>query len=144
METNEVLQENNEPQSTELKSKTVYQADLLGFFLYSTLAYELALAPDYYNIPFGAYEDEPLPAPVGMVNRRSEDLLAWVHVEDHRDGAFWVVGTGQQYAIGSAVSIDGVDALYDGGGPVPDWLTDVAPVITPPAGGDDLPGDAAP
>jgi hypothetical protein len=104
----------------------VYQTDDHGFYLYETVAYEFPLAPGTYNIPYGAYTDAPPEVAAGMVARRVDD--EWVVVEDHRKDVLYVVASGQQYTIGSIVEVDGADQSYDGGGPVPTWLTDVAPV----------------
>lgn len=108
----------------------VYQADILGFFLYETIAHELALAPDYYNIPFGAYVDAPPAAASGMIARRIGE--EWVLVEDHRDGVFFVVESNARYTIGAPATVDGIEVQYDGGGAVPEWLTDIEPVIEEP------------
>lgn len=108
----------------------VYQADIKGFFLYETIAHALALAPEYFNIPYGAYVDAPPPAQSGMIARRIDD--EWVLVEDHREGIFYVVETNQPYNIGAPEMVGGVEVVYDGGGAVPDWLTDVEPVIEEP------------
>lgn len=149
MEANEQPQElNGEQVTAQLGTKDVYQTDALGFFMYQTIANELALAPGHFNIPFGAYEEKPLPAPAGMVSRRVAGQ--WAHVEDHRTDVLYYEQTPGaedqsavvlQYQIGQVVEVGGVDVSYDGGGPLPEWLTDVAPVITPPSGGD-LPGGA--
>ncbi len=116
---------------TEPQQKTVWQADLLGFLLYPAIAHELALQPGSYNVPFGALEVEPLPAPAGMVNRANEDWTSWQLVEDHRRDQLYYLfspATDQapaqyaQYVMNTSVEIDGVAVLYDGGGPVPAWL----------------------
>ncbi|MPT39995.1 MAG: phage tail protein [Achromobacter sp.] len=109
-----------------MKQKTVYQTDIEGLFAYETLANELALAPGVYNIPYGAYEDAPPPAPAGMVQRRA-DGQAWSLVEDHRDARLWLVATGAPYSQHEEVEIDGVVSQYPGWGPVPAWLTPVEP-----------------
>lgn len=125
---------------TEPRQKTVWQADLLGFLLYSAVAHELALQPGSYNVPFGALEVEPLPAPAGMVNRANEDWTSWELVEDHRRDQLYYLSspaTDQapaqyaQYVMNTPVEIDGVTASYDGGGPVPGWLM----VLLPEDGG---------
>ncbi|WFC70742.1 phage tail protein [Achromobacter denitrificans] len=109
-----------------MKQKTVYQTDNEGLFAYETLANELALAPGVYNIPYGAYEDAPPPAPAGMVQRRA-DGQAWSLVEDHRDARLWLVATGAPYSQREEVEIEGVVSQYPGWGPVPAWLTLVEP-----------------
>ncbi len=109
-----------------MKTIPTWQTDLSGFLLYTALANELAMQPDHYNIPFGAYDNEPPEAPDGHVVRRIDD--DWVIVEDHRSDTLYLVDTGVQYQIGTEVQM-GVDLLsYDGGGPIPDWLT-----VEPPA-----------
>lgn len=108
----------------------VYQADIKGFFLFETIAHELALAPGHFNIPFGAYEDEPPAAASGMIARRIGD--EWVLVEDHREGVFYVVESNERYTIGAQAIVGGVEVQYDGGGAVPEWLTDIEPIIEEP------------
>jgi len=123
----------------ELGHKTVWQADLLGFLLYPAVAHELGLQPGAYNIPFGALEAEPLPAPPGMVNRANDDWTSWELVEDHRqDRLFYMVRAATEdepavfaeYIIGKQVVVDGQEQRYDGGGPIPAWL-----LIQPPEAG---------
>lgn len=117
---------------TESRQKTVWQADLLGFLLYPAVAHELALQPGAYNVPFGALEIEPLSAPPGMVNRANDDGTSWNLVEDHRRDQLYYLSmpvTAEsppqyaQYVMNTPVEIDGETLLYDGGGPVPAWLT---------------------
>ncbi|WP_088148838.1 phage tail protein [Achromobacter denitrificans] len=109
-----------------MKQKTVYQTDSDGLFAYETFAYELALAPGVYNVPYGAYENAPPPAPAGMVPR-GVDGQAWALVEDHRKDPLWVVGTGAPYVPHEVIELDGASASYPGWGAVPAWLTLVAP-----------------
>ncbi|MFY3535570.1 hypothetical protein, partial [Achromobacter denitrificans] len=120
-----------------MKQKTVYQTDNEGLFAYETLANELALAPGVYNIPYGAYEDAPPPAPAGMVQRRA-DGQAWSLVEDHRDARLWLAATGAPYSRHEEVEIDGVVSQYPGWGPVPAWLT----LVEPPRHVEDAEADA--
>lgn len=116
----------------------VSQADEKGFHLFDTVAHELGLAPDHFNIPYRAYADLAPAAPPGMVQRRVDG--AWAAVEDHRADALYYVKTPATettpaviavYQLGATVDVDGIPASYDGGGPVPNWLTDVAPVPEP-------------
>ncbi len=118
-----------------MKSKDVYQADPAGFFLYKTTAYELALAPGKFNVPNLAYEDAPPVAGPGMVARRTAEG-GWQLVEDHRTDILYYLKTAasdeeeaifEQYQIGTEIEIDGEQVSYDGSGPLPDWLTDIAP-----------------
>lgn len=106
----------------------VYQADANGFFLYESKASELALDPGNYNIPFGAVVAAPPKCPAGEVARLVNG--EWAAVEDHRDDTLYVVGTNAKYTLGSVV--DGQS--YDGGGPLPEWLTDVEPAPTEEVG----------
>ncbi|MCW5299263.1 phage tail protein [Herbaspirillum lusitanum] len=117
-----------------MNSIAVYQADALGFFLYPAQAFELPLQPGDFNIPYGALLDAPPAAPQGFVARVSEG--EWKLVEDHRrDHLFYmaqaVVGDEPaifaEYTIGTAVMVDGQELQYDGGGPVPVWLTSQLP-----------------
>lgn len=119
-----------------MKQKAVYQTDRSGFFLYSTVAYELMLQPGAFNVPFGAVEKEP-PATIGGQVARIKDN-DWEIVEDHRgDALYLTVAEATEdkpavlmlYAIGSVVSVDGVEVHYDGGGPVPDWLSNTVPAF---------------
>jgi len=117
-----------------MKTKAVYQTDQRGFFLYESEAHELALAPGYFNIPNGAYELKPPATGAGMVARWLED--GWSLVEDHRSDILYYIKTPateetpaliEQYVIGTEATADGELVSYDGGGPIPAWLTDVAP-----------------
>lgn len=112
--------------------KTVYQTDANGVYLFPQIANELALAPGLFNVPYGAYEDEPPQAPEGMLARRTSD--AWELAEDHRRASLWLVGSGESYTLGADVDIDGETRSYPGIGPIPEWLTNTAPV--PPSDGD--------
>lgn len=113
-----------------METKPVFQTDQSDFYLYEAVANELPLSPGAFNIPYGAYEDRPPVAPEGMVARRNGN--AWVVVEDHRRDVLYVVATGQQYSIGSHVEAEGDTLVYDGGGAVPAWLTDVPPAPPEP------------
>ncbi|MBN4664220.1 phage tail protein [Pandoraea nosoerga] len=113
-----------------METKTVYQTDEHGFYLYPMVAYELSLSPGHYNVPYGAVEPAPPPAADGMVARWRED--AWSVVEDHRREMLYVTGIGAQYQIGSIIKVEGENASYDGGGPIPSWLTTTAPTSAEP------------
>lgn len=108
------------------KTKTVYQTDQNGLFLYELEANELALAEGLFNIPFGAYVDPPPAAPSGMVAIRTHD--AWTLTEDHRHIDLWLSATGARYVTGTKVIVNGSAASYPGWGPVPDWLTLAKPM----------------
>ena len=84
--------------------KTVYQTDANGVYLFPLIANELALAQGFFNIPYGAYEDEPPPASDGKLVRRSQD--AWELAEDHRRASLWLTGTGESYACLLYTSIE--------------------------------------
>lgn len=115
-----------------METKTVYQADQHGFFLYPTVANELALSPGSFNVPYGACEDAPPLFGSGWVAKRDGDR--WVVVEDHRGKAFYLVSSGEEYRLGNAVEVDGESVTYDGGGSIPAWLTTEKPVVAvPPA-----------
>ncbi|MBF8176930.1 phage tail protein [Herminiimonas contaminans] len=124
-----------------MKCIDVFQADYKGFLLFQTVANELALAPGVFNRPYLSYDERPHEAPPGMVNRRNLPINdAWVLVEDHRDDVlYYVVAPATeekpaviaQYHLDQLVEVDGVQVSYDGGGPIPYWLTDVAPVPAP-------------
>lgn len=120
-----------------MKTKTVYQADADGFFLYTTEACELPLQPGCFNVPYLACEDEPPAVSGGRVAKRVDS--AWSVVDDNRDASLYVVSTGAPYQIGSEVEVDGAAARYDGGGPFPSWLTDAVPA--PDAAVDSAPAD---
>lgn len=104
-----------------MKSINVYQADPNGFFLYESKAHELALDPGNFNVPFGAVSIAPPEAIAGQVAQ----LVGgeWTLVEDHRADTLYVIANGTRYTLGEAV--DG--QCYDGGGPLPEWLTDIQP-----------------
>lgn len=138
-ENQEAVAEESIQTAAEPRQKTVWQSDLLGFLLYPVIAYELTLQPGSFNIPFGAVESEPWPAPAGMVNRANDDWAAWVLVEDHRRDALYYVkepATGEKqavlelYRMGAVIEIDGQTESYDGGGPIPTWLTATPPEPT--------------
>lgn len=118
-----------------MNSIPVDQTDQFGFLIFRTIANEFPLAPGYFNIPYRAYADLAPDAPAGMVQRRVGD--DWEIVEDHRQDVLYYVKTPatetkpavlDHYQIGAVVNVEGVPTSYDGGGPVPEWLTDVAPV----------------
>lgn len=99
----------------------VWQTDSAGFLVCQVLANELAMQPGVFNVPYGAYTDAPEPAPAGYVTRRIDD--AWVQVEDYRAETLYISGTDTEYKVGSSIDIDGEDYVYDGSGPMPDWLS---------------------
>ncbi len=105
--------------------KEVFQTDNDGLYLYKSVANELPLASNEFNIAYGAYENAPPEPPAGKWPRRVAD--AWVMVEDHRTTPLWAVDTGAPYSIG--VEHDGVGgkACYPGWGTLPGWLTAVKP-----------------
>lgn len=108
--------------------KAVYQTNHDGLFLYESVANELALTPGTFNIPFGACEDPPPQAPSGKCPRRVGN--AWELVDDHRTTPLWVVETGAPYQVGAEHEGASGSVRYPGWGPLPNWLTRVAP---PPA-----------
>lgn len=129
---------------TSPRQKIVWQADLLGFLLYPTIAHELALQPGKYNVPFGAVELEPFAASAGMVNRATDDWTSWKLVEDHRQDRLYylsvpasndAVAQYAQYVMNTPVEIDGATVLYDGGGPIPGWLLTEVTAAEDSAGG---------
>jgi hypothetical protein len=107
------------------KHITVYQTDRDGIYLYETVAHELGLDEDVYNVPYGAYTESPPPAPAGSVARRVGD--AWETVEDYRAVALWVVATRAPYGLGAKEVVAGQELIYPGWGPLPTWLTDIEP-----------------
>ncbi len=107
-----------------MTSISVYQADTAGCYLYELTAHALALQPDAYNIPAGAYTDAPPPAPVGMIQRRTAG--GWETVEDHRKAALWL-DHGTPYTLGE----DHEGQTYDGLGPLPVWLHTTEPPAPP-------------
>ncbi|MGE8614040.1 MAG: phage tail protein [Achromobacter veterisilvae] len=111
-----------------MATKIVYQTDPVNrLYLYTTVANELPLAPGFFNIPFGAYEDAPPEAPEGYAAQRNEAGTEWGLVEDHRADALYLAASGAPYEVGSAVEIEGVPSSYPGWGEVPTWLTLTAP-----------------
>jgi hypothetical protein len=104
----------------------VYQTDRDGIYLYETVAHELGLDEDVYNVPYGAYTDAPPPAPAGRVARRVGD--AWKSVQDYRAVPLWVTATKAPYVLGAVERAGDKDVSYPGWGPLPAWLTDVQPV----------------
>jgi len=124
----------------EENSIDVWQTDPVGFLLYATKAFELALQPGTYNVPYGALIKEPPQAPAGYV-ARAENGTDWVLVEDHRFDTLYYVKVAatesepaviEQYQMRAEVRADGELVSYDGGGPIPGWLTATAPEPTQP------------
>jgi hypothetical protein len=112
-----------------MKSKTVYQTDEQGFFVYQTVIFELPLEPGKFSVPHRAYEDSPYPIPQGFCARRVNGAGGnWAKGEDHRKDTLYVAATGEQYEIGKAVDA----GTYDGFGPLPPWLTATKPEPPPP------------
>lgn len=110
--------------------KRVFQTDAHGLYLYEVHANELPLSPGEFNIPFGAFEDAPPTAPAGQVAQRHAN--GWKLVEDHRDAELWLVSTGQPYQLGAEIGAQGDEAAsYAGIGPIPEWLTPLAPINGP-------------
>ncbi|MCP2517041.1 phage tail protein [Achromobacter mucicolens] len=101
--------------------KPVYQTDSNGIYLYETRAAELPLSPGDFNIPFGAYEDAPPPAPHGYVAQR--EATGWKLVEDHRGTNLRITSTGEPYQLGTEAGAADESVVYNGIGPIPDWLT---------------------
>ncbi|MNV10990.1 hypothetical protein D3C71_1015360 [compost metagenome] len=112
--------------------KTVFQTDDDGLFLYPTIAHQLALSPDSFNIPYGAQTIPPPDAPAGTVARWSGKR--WDVVQDHRGIALWISATGEPYSLGSVAELDGTVYSYPGWGPVPDWLTAAQPLASAAGG----------
>ncbi|QKH37314.1 phage tail protein [Achromobacter pestifer] len=108
------------------KTKTVYQTDQNGLFLYELEANELALAEGFFNVPYGAYEDPPPIAPAGMVAIRMRD--AWTLSADYRHVDLWLTSTGALYVTGTKTIVNGSAASYPGWGMLPDWLTLAKPM----------------
>ena len=113
-----------------MEFKSVFQTDVHGFFLYAATAYELYLSRGAFNIPYGAVETAPPAAKDGTV--ALWDGSKWTIVEDHRDTQFYLVHSGVEYALGSAVKIGDESVTYHGGGPVPSWLTATPPQTSSP------------
>ncbi|MPT39994.1 MAG: phage tail protein [Achromobacter sp.] len=105
--------------------KDVFQTDNDGLFLYKSVAHELPLTPGEFNVPYGAYVDEPPTPPAGKWPRRVGNV--WIMIEDYRTTPLWVVETGAPYSLGS--EHDGADGKvsYPGWGTLPVWLTAVEP-----------------
>ncbi|VVE55305.1 hypothetical protein PIN31009_04955 [Pandoraea iniqua] len=104
-----------------MEEKIVYQTDESGFFLYQTTAHELFLSPGEFNVPYGAVEAEPPAVNEGSVSRW--DGEKWTIVEDNRRKLLYVVTTSAPYTIGEPVDLVNETVRYDGGGPIPAWLT---------------------
>lgn len=105
--------------------KAVYQTDQDGLYIYETVANELALSPGSFNIPYGAQEETPPPTESGSVARWNNE--AWTVVEDHRNDALVVTATGAPYELNVEATVDGDAVSYPGWGPLPGWLSLVAP-----------------
>ncbi|PJM72119.1 phage tail protein [Achromobacter ruhlandii] len=110
--------------------KAVFQTDSDGLFQYETVANELPLSPGMFNVPYGAQETAPPAAPAGMVARW--DGERWGLVEDYRQAALYVAETGAPYILGGRLEIAGEPVSYSGWGPLPAWLTTVAPSLPTP------------
>ncbi|SAI47496.1 tail fiber assembly protein [Bordetella ansorpii] len=106
---------------------TVYQADAEGIYQYPTYANELSLDPGTFNVPYGAVLTPPPDAPAGQVARARGD--AWELVEDHRTERLFRtdLATVDPYNFGQVLLIDGQAVRYPGWGPIPAWLTPIAP-----------------
>ncbi|OFS32844.1 hypothetical protein HMPREF3069_28325 [Achromobacter xylosoxidans] len=104
-----------------MDTRTVFQTDNDGLFLYETEAHELPLSPGTFNIPFGAVDTPPPRVQPGQVARHTGKK--WEQVEDHRAAMLQVVATEERYIIGQAVEIGGRRLTYAGWGPLPDWLS---------------------
>ncbi|KDD41757.1 hypothetical protein [Bordetella bronchiseptica] len=105
--------------------KPVFQTDQDGLYLYETVANELSLAPGFFNVPYGAVEEEPPKPEPGVVARWTG--VEWTLVEDYRGVELWIVETGQRYDLRTEVEFDGTAVSYPGWGEVPAWLTAVPP-----------------
>lgn len=112
-----------------LKTKTVYQTDPNGLYLYPVEANELALAEGLFNVPYGAHEDQPPAASAGFVVARIGG--AWELAEDYREVGLWLVATGESYVPGNEAVVDGVKVSYPGWGVLPAWLTQVETTPSP-------------
>jgi hypothetical protein len=67
-----------------MKFIAVYQGDQSGFFMYESKAYELALQPGSFNVPYGALIVKPENPPQGYVARINIDGDGWDIIEDPR------------------------------------------------------------
>jgi hypothetical protein len=105
---------------------TVYQGDVYGFYLHSTVANEFALVPGTYNVPNGALlQPPPEEIPTGQCAFRAGD--AWALVEDHRGQDLYRLDTAEKYTLGQTIAVDGAGVCYVGAGVIPDWLTTQQP-----------------
>lgn len=120
----------------EARRKTVYQADQNGFFVYAEEVYELFLAPGTFSIPFGASEKVPPQVSEGFIQKLVDG--EWAVVEDHRSDALFYLAEKatddkpavfERYEFGAVVDVGGDEVSYDGGGPVPHWLTSMVPAV---------------
>lgn len=105
--------------------KDVFQTGEGGLYMYKSIANELALTPDAFNIPYGAFEDAPPAPPAGKWPLRVGE--AWIMVEDYRTTPLWVVETSAPYSIGAEHGGVGGNVSYPGWGELPAWLTAVEP-----------------
>lgn len=115
-----------------MKQIDTYQTDQFKIFMYVSKANEFELDPGKYNVAHGAYTDEPPTVPAGKLVRRNAKDDGWLKQDDNRKNIYYVIETGEQYSIGAPVNVGGNEVLYDGGGPVPTWLTDIKPVPPEP------------
>ena len=110
-------------------TKTVFQTDLDGVFLYATQAHELALASGSFNIPYGAYEVAPPAVSAGMCARWNSDR--WEIVPDYRQASLWIIDSGEPYHPSAEVKLNGEARSYPGWGDLPPWLTAEPPAPSP-------------
>jgi hypothetical protein len=118
-----------------MQTKTFYQTDGNGFFIHKIKVFETPLEPGKFANPYRAHDSSPPPIGEGQAARWVDGK--WIIGEDHRNDTLYVVETSAQYAIGDAVVVNGVEAIYDGFGVLPSWLTATKPEL-PPATPDEL------
>lgn len=113
--------------------KTVYQTDALGVFIF---AQDLAGDPldGEYRLPFRAVFEAPRATGPGYVAKweseispsdpvfGSEGSGSWAEVADMRRVPLFLTSSGARYEAGAKVDA----GVYQGLGPLPDWLTDAA------------------
>ncbi|VFR33724.1 hypothetical protein BRI6_3155 [plant metagenome] len=104
---------------------TVYQTDADGLFQHPFTANELAQQPGSFNIPYGARLSLPPVAAAGQVAQATGD--SWALVEDWRASQFYRIDDASEYSLGAAILLGDQVVRYPGWGPVPAWLTRVAP-----------------
>ncbi|VFR31899.1 hypothetical protein ANDO1_3045 [plant metagenome] len=104
---------------------TVYQTDVDGLYLHAVTANELAQQPGSFNIPYGARLSAPPVAASGQVAQAIGD--SWTLVEDWRASQFYRIDDASEYALGTAILLGDQVVRFSGWGPVPAWLTRVAP-----------------